>query len=88
MRRLHDTGRTGWWTLLGIPFVVDLFWNDYLVTSDPMRAFVQTNLPLPIRIPLLIVTLALGFLLSAKDDEEPNRYGPNPRYGAPAAEPA
>jgi uncharacterized membrane protein YhaH (DUF805 family) len=88
VRRLHDSGRGGWWALLGLPFVTASLWQSYAMAADPFHMTGQAMVPLMIRLPLTLLGLAFLVLLFAKDEEGTNLYGPNPRYGEPAGEPA
>jgi uncharacterized membrane protein YhaH (DUF805 family) len=81
VRRLHDTGRSGRWLLLLVPGLILDLWRD----------FVPAAVPDPDAFELLIALselagLGLLILLLWKDDPEPNRYGPNPRFDPPEPE--
>jgi uncharacterized membrane protein YhaH (DUF805 family) len=77
VRRLHDTGRSGWWTLLALPAVAQGIWQ----ASDPGAPGLEDAAALAD-----LAGFALFVLLMWKDDPEPNRYGPNPRFDAPGPE--
>jgi uncharacterized membrane protein YhaH (DUF805 family) len=74
VRRLHDTGRSGWWALLAVPNVAHSIWQ----ASDPEAPGLEDAEALA-----GLASLGLFVLLMWNDDPEPNRYGPNPRYDAP-----
>jgi uncharacterized membrane protein YhaH (DUF805 family) len=82
MRRLHDTGRGGWWLLLALPWLAVRLWDERLHRSAPF-AFPPPGLGPWIEAPAGLCSLALLILLLWTDEEAPNRYGPNPRYDAP-----
>ena len=86
VRRLHDSGRSGWWMLLIAPWVPATIW-DYVARPRPWAMPVQLGHPWWIMLPLALCALALGALLLIDDDVDTNRYGPNPR-GWPQGEPA
>ena len=82
-RRLHDQGRSAWWLLLAAPTGLAGAWHIYkrgLGFPPAVR-----ELPEPAQIALGLSWLAFLVLLFWKDEEGTNRYGPNPRYGGPAA---
>ena len=93
VRRLHDTGRSGWWALLALPPAAAGLWQRYMFSQDPFD-FSRTQLSWSVGGPAVLFALALLFLLLRDDEEEANAYGPNPRYDAadpltdPAGEPA
>ncbi|HYD13057.1 MAG TPA: DUF805 domain-containing protein [Allosphingosinicella sp.] len=86
VRRLHDSGRSGWWLLVALPFLVASAWAFF---ARPGPWAIQTHLEFPwwIDVPLGLTGAALAILLLLDDEPGPNRFGPNPRYG-PAGEPA
>lgn len=80
-RRLHDTGRSGWWLLLALPALPFAIWDSVRRWNDPFLPSIQSSLPNLIAMPLALAALALWVLLFWNDQEDANRYGPNPRYG-------
>lgn len=86
VRRLHDTGRSGWWLLLGLPTVAVniLEWGRLFRHGPPTTPAV---LPDPVDIAASLCSLALLVLLLWNDDPEPNGYGLNPRYDEPGPAP-
>ena len=86
VRRLHDSGRSGWWSVLGVPAVLLGYWQDYRFYREPGFADLdpfETSLPV---IAAKLLGLGLVVLLLWQDDPEANRYGPNPRYDEPTDE--
>jgi len=83
VRRLHDTGRSGMWLLLGLPplgFVMILQW---------LYEIYREVSPLWGHIPTGIATLVLAAFTALKGMEGKNKYGPDPKEeAAPAPAPA
>jgi uncharacterized membrane protein YhaH (DUF805 family) len=79
VRRLHDTGRSGWWCALKIA-------SDTWVWRGASTATLAAyeNLPAPLRILFASTAIVCGLTLLtftiASGSEHPNRYGPDP-YG-------
>jgi uncharacterized membrane protein YhaH (DUF805 family) len=88
VRRLHDTGWSGWWILALLPALGAGAWNEVQRLLHPL-VYPPPRLPLPLFAALAIGGLALAvvILLLRDGEEAANRYGPNPRHG-PAGEPA
>jgi uncharacterized membrane protein YhaH (DUF805 family) len=85
VRRLHDGGWSGWWALLALPGMAAGVWQDLqLLRNGPSILFAGT--PLWEQLPLAALSLALLVMLLWRDDPDPNRYGPNPRYDPPEPE--
>ncbi len=67
-RRLHDTGRSGWWMmLLYFPYL------GWIISRDNPRAELMSLGALTIGFVALVIFLVLP------GSEMENRYGPNPR---------
>jgi uncharacterized membrane protein YhaH (DUF805 family) len=79
VRRLHDSGRSGWWLLLAVPGVALSIWQDFHPEAAPR----PKGLPSPLELAISAASLASLVLLLWNDDPGPNRYGPNPRYDPP-----
>jgi uncharacterized membrane protein YhaH (DUF805 family) len=79
VRRLHDTGRSGWWVLLAAPGAAVSFWQNF----HPETASGPEDMPSLVDLADSAASLVLLVLLLWTDDPEPNRYGPNPRYDPP-----
>ena len=71
VRRLHDTGRSGWWLLLWAPGRVFALLADYLEWAGWIANLI---LLVVVSIPGLVF---LWFMVQ-KGDAWENRYGPNP----------
>jgi uncharacterized membrane protein YhaH (DUF805 family) len=76
-RRLHDQGRSGWWTLALPPLVAANIWEHLSVTVhafDP--AWPDLGMWKLILLPLALGAFAVAII---EGDVGPNRYGPDPR---------
>jgi uncharacterized membrane protein YhaH (DUF805 family) len=84
-RRMHDQGRSGWWLLAAAsPFLAAAAWK-FARTGGEFPVNIRfEELPVAAALIVTLSALAILVLLLWKDDEETNRYGPNPRYDAPA----
>jgi uncharacterized membrane protein YhaH (DUF805 family) len=88
VRRLHDSGRSGWWALVGLPLLGFELWEAYVHHRDPLAPSPIDSLPLGARVALALTGVALFILLVWDDEQADNRHGPNPRRGAaPRASP-
>jgi len=80
-RRLHDTGRSAWWLLIGLPMAALSLWEAYVRFGEPLALSPIDTLPLLVRLALALSIVALVLLLLWDDEEQDNIHGPNPRYG-------
>ena len=88
-RRMHDQGRSGWLLLAAAsPALAAGAWK-FVQTGGEFPIHVRgEELPVAATIIVVISWLAILVLLFLKDEQEANRYGPNPRYDEPVqAEP-
>ena len=81
VRRLHDTGRTGRWVLLGLPLLGFSLWEAYVRYGDRLAPSPIDELPVLARLALAMTGVVLAALLLWDDEEGGNAYGPNPRHG-------
>lgn len=90
-RRLHDTGRSGWWIVAllvcSLVYLVGVFYMMYnmIKASDYFALEIFDNPVVPILLFLFyIAALALGitiFVFTVLDSKpETNKYGPSPKY--------
>lgn len=79
VRRLHDTGRVGWWLLLLLPGAAITLRREYLLWQNPFDS-ANAFLPGYIEVPVILLALPILFLLLRDDQGGPNAFGPNPRY--------
>lgn len=77
IRRLHDTGRSGAWLLMGLlpPVIIWLFttFGGYSAVS-----FVGNHLILVLLVSLIPVITLIAFF--CQDSDSQNYYGPSPKY--------
>jgi uncharacterized membrane protein YhaH (DUF805 family) len=85
VRRLHDSGRSGWWLLLGLPLLGFLAWETYVQFDDPLAPSPIDALPVLARLALAMTGVVLAALLLWDDAPGGNRYGPNPRHDSSEA---
>jgi len=78
-RRLHDSGRSGWWILLSLPALTLSLWENLVRLQDPFALPGGQPVPLPVTLMMMLALLALLALLAWDGDAGANRYGPNPR---------
>ena len=88
-RRLHDTGRSGWWVVaslaLSIVYSVTYFYMFNQMISSSRNMMEGFSSPLMIVIVILaLASMALGIalLVFSVMDSQPheNKYGPSPKY--------
>jgi uncharacterized membrane protein YhaH (DUF805 family) len=85
VRRLHDTGRSARWLLLGLPLLGFTLWEAVVQYRDSLAQSPIDALPVVARLALAMTGVVIAVLLLWDDDESANAYGPNPRYGSVAA---
>ena len=78
VRRLHDTGRSGWWMA---PYVVLLVAGRFY---GERHAFSTFEVVVVLTAGIYLVFLLFSFLSSG--DRGDNDYGPSPRHANPAGE--
>lgn len=95
VRRLHDTGRSGWWVLLlylievaAIVFIFAGVGFDYFITNTLPEEMNLTLISIGGIIMLFAIVLAIVMLVWLIKDSTPgpNKYGPNPKE-SPVVEP-
>jgi uncharacterized membrane protein YhaH (DUF805 family) len=85
VRRLHDTGRSGWWLLLALPSFALNTWAFIRLEREGVLFVIANPIPNALILAAQSCLLALIVLLLWKDEEAANIYGPNPRYDAAEA---
>jgi uncharacterized membrane protein YhaH (DUF805 family) len=96
VRRLHDTGRTGWWmampllpllglVLLSLAVVPVLFFSFDTNGRGPLIGLVAALMVLALLTISSIIVLLVFFCQDSRPG--PNRYGPSPKEPAPLAGP-
>jgi uncharacterized membrane protein YhaH (DUF805 family) len=95
VRRLHDTGRSGWWVLLlylietaAMVFIFAGVGFDYFITNTLPEEMNLTLISIGGIIMLFAIVLAIVMLVWLIKDSTPgpNKYGPNPKE-SPVVEP-
>ena len=81
MRRLHDTGRSGRWLLLGFPLLGFLLWEAVVQIRNPLAQSPIDAMPVAARVALAMTGAVIAVLLLWDEEEGGNTYGPNPRIG-------
>lgn len=78
VRRLHDTGRSGWWYLLGVAGLALSLTARQLLTPE--------NLLVPLLLSLVSLACSIPLIVWECQDSQPgeNRFGPNPKDGVDA----
>lgn len=82
VRRLHDTGRRGWWVLLPLaPTLLVLVGVVWLVLGTVLGGGVGAALALVVIgcLLMLAATVTLLVFMCLDSDPGPNRYGPSPK---------
>lgn len=82
VRRLHDSGRSGWWLLslvlsmvaLIVSMVMGVIESEYGEPSDALYVFIGVSILLTL---ILLVTIFIFTLLDSQRGS--NRFGPNPK---------
>jgi uncharacterized membrane protein YhaH (DUF805 family) len=78
-RRLHDTGKSGWWLLLiFVPVIVLLVFSDHPFANRQLQDVLQY----PIVVAPIVGGAILTVFLLLGGNPGLNRFGPNPRESA------
>jgi uncharacterized membrane protein YhaH (DUF805 family) len=85
VRRLHDTGRSGWWMLLLVPYLASAVLALIALNAGNMTGLGSAGLLGILGLVCVIALLVFMVLPSTPGD---NRYGPNPYGEATATIPA
>lgn len=81
VRRLHDTGRSGRWLLIGLPLLGFLLWELVVQIRDPLAQSPIDAMWVVARVALALTGVVVAVLLLWDADEGGNEYGPDPRVG-------
>jgi uncharacterized membrane protein YhaH (DUF805 family) len=79
VRRLHDTGRTGWWILL--PIVSGAIFGSFVIRESLAETFdarEPTSLDLTSTFAFLSSCVLLTIFMILRGTNGPNRFGPDP----------
>lgn len=89
VRRLHDTGRSGWW--IGGAFIAVIIFGIMIAGAMGVTATSSDSFSLTFAI--AIIVFAIAFLIwgitmlvfmCQDSDQGTNKYGPSPKYGSHA----
>jgi uncharacterized membrane protein YhaH (DUF805 family) len=83
VRRLHDSGRSGWWSAVTGPAIVLSFWQTVETLREPIDWAGRAPGPSLAAVVIGLSNVAVLVLIFWNDDPQPNRFGPNPRYDPP-----
>ncbi len=76
VRRLHDTGKSGWWLLLiFVPVIVLLVFSDHPLANHLLQDFLQY----PIVVAPIVGGAILTVFLFLDGNRGANQHGPDPR---------
>ena len=76
VRRLHDTGKSGWWLLLiFVPVIVLLVFSDHPMANHQLQDFLQY----PIVVAPIVGGAILTVFLFLGGNRGANQHGPDPR---------
>jgi uncharacterized membrane protein YhaH (DUF805 family) len=79
VRRLHDTGKSGWWLLLiFVPVIVLLVFSEHPLANRQLQDFFQY----PVVVAPIVGGAILTVFLLLGGNPGANRLGPNPRESA------
>jgi uncharacterized membrane protein YhaH (DUF805 family) len=79
VRRLHDSGRSGWWLFLAVPGCAINLRRQFLLWYYPVD-LEHLYLPAYVELPTGLLAVAVLILLLMDDQQGPNANGLNPRY--------
>jgi uncharacterized membrane protein YhaH (DUF805 family) len=80
VRRLHDTGRSGWWALVRLPALAVLFSGVSALKAITMLKSVPTLVQIGVGGTYVVVAFIVFLFTIAEGEGAPNLYGPDP-YG-------
>ena len=84
VRRLHDTGRSGWW--IGIAFIVAIvfivaIWGSFgLSSADDIFEGTGAALILVFILLAIVYSITMLVFMCLDSQEGSNKYGPNPKH--------
>ena len=83
VRRLHDTNRTGWWILAPLAGYLIMFMGTAMVASSPENPGFGGVLMMVGGLIALALAITLLVFMLLEGTRGPNKYGPDPKGGAP-----
>ncbi|HEX8666844.1 MAG TPA: DUF805 domain-containing protein [Allosphingosinicella sp.] len=85
VRRLHDSGRSGWWSLLLLPALINGHYEMWMAAVTG-QAYVPDLITGWWLAAAGIMLIAFFGLLLIDGSPQDNRWGPNPRNNAPESD--
>ncbi|MBQ9217090.1 MAG: DUF805 domain-containing protein [Muribaculaceae bacterium] len=81
VRRLHDTGRSGWWAVAPLLLYVPLAWVVVVMGNGDSNMFLGILAVMGV-VALLAIAYSIVMIvwLVQDSDPKPNQYGPSPKY--------
>lgn len=80
IRRLHDTGRSGWWVWIPLIAYFPMLWAALSVTTNPDSAIGMAAIILLCGLVMLVIGIIILVWLCQDSEPQENEYGPSPKY--------
>lgn len=80
IRRLHDTGHSGWWLVVPIIVYIPMLWASWSMQSNPDSAIAVMSALLVCALIMLVICIIVLVWLCRDSDPRENQYGPSPKY--------
>lgn len=77
VRRLHDTGKSGYWMLYPVLFYIPFIIGMFLILTMPIIGMVLAGIGI---IGILILGIMILIFFCKDSHPEENQYGPSPKY--------
>lgn len=82
IRRLHDTGRSGWWVWVPVIAYFPMLWAALSVQTNPGSAMGMLAIMLLCGLVMLVIGIIILVWLCQDSEPQENEYGPSPKYSA------
>lgn len=80
IRRLHDTGRSGWWVWAPVIVYFPMLWAALSVATNRDSAIGMAAIMLLCGLVMLVISIIILVWLCQDSDPQENEYGPSPKY--------
>ena len=80
VRRLHDTGHSGWWVLAPLIAYFPMLWAALSVRTNPDSAMGMLAIILLCGLIMLVIGIIILVWLCQDSEPQENEYGPSPKY--------
>lgn len=80
VRRLHDTGRSGWWVMGPLVFYVPMLVAIAMLQDGNFNPVAAGLSLMVVLLAMLALSILLIIWLCQDSDPQPNKYGPSPKY--------